>query len=33
MNPQIYEFDATPIQNGTMDAAYVELPFDAHKVW
>ena len=25
---QIYEFDAITLQNGNMDAAYVEVPYD-----
>lgn len=30
---QVFEFDAVLIQNGTMDAGYVEVPFDAKEVF
>ncbi len=33
MNERTYEFDAPLMQNGTMDAAYVEVPLDVRATW
>ena len=30
---EIKEFDAVIIQNGTMDAGYIEIPFDCEAVY
>ena len=30
---QIYEFDAITLQNGNMDAAYVEVPYDIRNLF
>lgn len=30
---EVYAFDAVLLQNGTMDAAYVEIPFDVRQTF